>query len=154
MLASRGGFVIEGLIMTDLIDGGGKLRAIKNLAQLCGTEVGDADAARQPLLLDRLHFLPHRFQPPRLLIEMHGRVDEEQVDVIEPQLGERLYERIPHALALGRPAQLRRDEQLLTGFSRRSDARAERLLVVVHLRAIEMRKARIDRAGHQLLRIL
>jgi len=64
-------------------------------------------------------------------------VDEEEVDVIDPQLRERLDERVPHGLAFGRLEQLRRDEQELAGFPRRCDARAQRLLVLVYLCAIE-----------------
>src|SRR6266851_2768724 len=127
---------------TYLIDRRGYLRTIKNLAQLRVSEVRDADAALQPLFLDRLHFLPYGLQAPRLLVELDRRVDEEEVDVIDPQLRERLDERVPHGLAFGRLEHLRRDEQELAGLPRRCDARAQRLLVLVYLCAIEVREAR------------
>ena len=119
-----------------------------------GSEVGYADATRQPLFLQRLHFLPYGLQTSGLIVEFHGGVYEEQVDVFEPQLSERLHECVPHGLALGRLGQLSRHEQLLAGFPRCRDASAEGLLVSVPLRAVEVREARVDRAGHQVLCIL
>ena len=136
-----------------LVDRRRKLCAIKDLAQLCGAEVRDADAARQTLLLDRLHCLPHRLQASRLFVK-HGGVDEKKIDIVELELFERLDERVPHGLALSQSVQLRGDEQPLAGLPRGGDARAEVFLVFVHLRAVEVRDARVDRGGHQVLRIL
>lgn len=137
--------------MAYLVDRRQNLCAIKDLAQLCGAKIGDTDAASQTLLLDRLHFLPYLLQA---FGKLHGGVDEKKVDVVEPQLFERLDERVSHGGAFGRLAQLCRDEQLLARFPCGGDARTDGFLVFVQLRAVEVRETRVDRFGHRVLHLL
>ena len=116
---------------------------------MLGLEIRDSNALRQALLLEGLELFPRRLEVFMLI----GHVNEEQVDIVELELLQRVDERVPHGLASGDLRELRRDVQLGTGHACGCDALTDGRLVAVHLRRIDVSEAGLDRVRDAVGRV-
>lgn len=134
-----------------LVDGRHDARAVEDLLQVLDAEVGHANALGEPLLLQLLDLLPHGLEVALVLL---GGVDEEEVDVLELELLERSHERVADVLAGRNGGQLGGHVERLARLARRCDGGAERVLVAVHLGAVEVHDAVGDGTEDILLGVL
>lgn len=134
-----------------LVHSGYNASAFQDLLEILHRRVRNADALRQPLLLALLHPLPHLDHPPRVL---ERRVDQEQVHILCLKLREALHERVAHGLARGKRRELRGEEQRRTWDAGLRDGLADRRLVPVELRGVEMRDAGAQRLRDRRGRVL
>ena len=136
---------------THLVDGRGNGCALHKLLVVLDAEVGHANAACKPFLLDGFELLPHLREPARM-VDRH--VDEEEVNIIHLELLKALDERVAHGLALGHLPELRGDEERCARHAGRDDRVAERVFVLVELRAVEVHDAARERELDRVLGVL
>ena len=81
-------------------------------------------------------------------------MDEVQVDIVEPQLGQRKVERVQCRLrALVAVPELRRDEELAAIDAGGGQRSTDTLFVVVGLRRVDVPVADLERVDHDALRL-
>src|ERR687887_1260482 len=86
------GFVVEVRMELDLVDRGHDITFGRQAFQMVDLEVRDSDRAGPAVAVELLHRLPRRHEIA--VIERWERpVDQEEVDVVEAELGERLVDR-------------------------------------------------------------
>lgn len=103
-------------------------------------KIRDSDAVRQALRFELLKLLPEGLQ----VLVLHGVVNEEQVDVIELELPQGLFERVFCRLACGNAGELRGDVQLGARDAGLLNALADALFVAVHLSGVDVSEAGVD----------
>lgn len=113
-------------------------------------EVGDADALREALRLQCFQVLPRGLQV-RVVIR---HVDEEEIHVVRAQLAQGLDECVSDSLPGGYLVELGSDIKLGAWHTRGDDAFADTILVLVHLRGVDVAEPGLDCSGDLLTGIL
>ena len=135
-------------VQLDLVDGGRHAGLRDEAGEVLGEEVGDADRRRQSFVAELDHGLPGL----DVLVDAGQRpVDQEEVDVIEPEPLEGGGQLDARTLrAVGVAGQLGRDEQLVARHRRVGDAAADLGLVLVAGGRVEQAVAGVDRLDEDL----
>ena len=131
----------------DLVDGGHDAGLGDDPVQVLGLEVRDPDRAG-PTVLDELGEGPPGRDVVAVVQRRQRPVDQEQVDLLEPQLGQRLVERAPGVVGpVVAVVELAGDPELLAGDVSGLERLADLLLVPVHLRGVDVPVADLERLG-------
>ena len=113
-------------------------------------EVGDADRARTPVPVEGLQRLPRR-HVVAVVERREGPVDQEQVDVVHAQRGQRAVERPARVVGpVEAVVELAGDVQLVPVEAGGGHRLADPLLVAVHLRRVDVPVADLERGAHRL----
>ena len=132
----------------DLVHGRHRVRLGGQSIEVPGLEVRDADGAGAAVALELLEHAPGRDEVAA--VEGGQRpVDQEQVDVVEPERDQRGVEGPARVVGpMGRVAELAGDEHIVTREAGGADALADPALVAVHLRGVDVAVARLERLLH------
>ncbi len=120
--------------------------------EVLDAEVGDADRARAPFLVDAFEGTPG---VDEAVFARHRPVDQVEVDVVEAEAAETGLEgRQSRVVTLLGVPELGRDEDVLAGDARGRDRGADALLVAVGPGGVDVAVAGIERLFDHLLRVL
>ena len=133
----------------DLVDRGHRAGLVGQPLQMGDLKVGHADAAGAAVFGELLQRLPRRHV---VAVVERGQwpVDEEQIDVVESQGGQRLVERPAGVVGCVEPVvELAGDVHLGPVDTGIPDTLTDTLLVAVHLRGIDVAVADVQRRLHR-----
>ncbi len=146
--------VAEERVRLDLVHGRHDAGLLDDPVEVGGLEVGDADGGGAAVLLELDEGLPGRHEVA-VVPRRERPVDEEQVDPVQPEPGERLVEGAPGVVGpVEAVVELGGHVELVAGDPRGGDRLADPLLVLVHLRGVEVAVARLEGAGHRRGRLV
>ena len=153
LVAGRaGGLVAEVGVHLDLVDRRQHPGLLDDPVEVRRLEVRDPDAPGPSVGRELAEGVPRRHEVA-VVQHRHRPVDQEQVDTVDAQVGQRLVERTPRVVgSVEGVAQLAREVELLARDPAGGDRLADALLVAVHLRGVDVPVAHLDRLPGDLRR--